>query len=369
MGGKFVEYLVLFQEAAGIGWITLNRPKALNALNASMVESIVQQLAIWREDPEISFVCIEGAGEKGLCAGGDMRSFYDERDGDIDRHALDFFATEYRMNHALATFPKPMLAYMDGIVMGGGIGVSVYAQVRIVTERTRLAMPEMNIGYFPDVGASYFLNKTPGQMGKYIALSAQTFTGSDAIYLGMADVYLPSEKWKALKEGIQSRNWAPLSPGETSACLSSLISSFAEPNPPSSPVILLQEKVDRYFAGATVTEILQSLEQGGARGDEWAEKTLSLLNGKSPTSLSLALEQLRRGEGKTLGECLRMELDMDMHIIHTHDFYEGIRSVLVDKDRNPKWEPAHIHDVTGEALASFFASPWTDENHPLKDLV
>lgn len=364
-----MEFFVLFQEAAGIGWITLNRPKALNALNASMVEAIEKQLAIWKEDSTISLVCIEGAGEKGLCAGGDMRSFYDNKDGDIDQHALDFFATEYRMNHALDSFPKPILVYMDGIVMGGGIGISVYAQKRIVTERTRLAMPEMNIGYFPDVGASYFLNKTPGQMGKYIALSAKTFTGSDAIYLGLADVYLPSEKWKALKEGIQSRNWAPLSAAETSACLSSLIETFAEKTPPLSQVAGVQEKVDRYFASDSICEILHSLKQGAKEGDQWAEDTYRLLIGKSPNSLALALEQLKRGKGKTLGECLRMELNMDMQIIHTHDFYEGIRSVLVDKDRNPKWNPAQIKDLTHQWINSFFISPWSDEQHPLKDLV
>ncbi len=364
-----MEFFVLFQEASGIGWITLNRPKALNALNASMVEVIEKQLAIWKENPAISLVCIEGAGDKGLCAGGDMRSFYDEKDGDIDQHALDFFATEYRMNHALDTFPKPILVYMDGIVMGGGIGISVYAQNRIVTERTRMAMPEMNIGYFPDVGASYFLNKSPGQMGKYMALSAKTFTGSDAIYLGLADVYMQSEKWQELKEGLQSRNWEPLSTGETTACLSSLIASFAQATPPPSHVAQVQEKVDRYFSKDSICEIFDSLNNGAKEGDQWAEETYALLKGKSPNSLALALEQLKRGKGKTLGECLRMELDMDMQIIHTHDFYEGIRSVLVDKDRNPKWNPAQIKDLTRKWIDSFFISPWAIEQHPLKDLV
>lgn len=364
-----MEFFVLFQEAAGIGWITLNRPKALNALNASMVDAIEKQLAAWKDDPAISLVCIEGAGEKGLCAGGDMRSFYDEKDGDIDQHALDFFATEYRMNHALDTFPKPILVYMDGIVMGGGIGISVYAKHRIVTERTRMAMPEMNIGYFPDVGASYFLNKAPGQMGKYMAVSAKTFSGSDAIYLGLADVYMQSGKWDQLKKGILSRNWGPLSTVETSACLSSLIDSFAEVAPPPSQVSQVQDKVDHYFSHDSICKILDSLKEGVKEGDIWADETFSLLNGKSPNSLALALEQLKRGKGKTLGECLRMELDMDMQIIHTHDFYEGIRSVLVDKDRNPKWNPAHIKEITHTWIDTFFISPWSREHHPLKDLV
>jgi len=364
-----VEFYVLFQETVGIGWITLNRPKALNALNAAMVEAIEKQLMKWKDDPSISLVCIEGAGEKGLCAGGDMRSFYDHREKDIDQHALDFFATEYRMNYAIDKFPKPILAYMDGIVMGGGIGISVYAEKRIVTERTRLAMPEMNIGYFPDVGASYFLNNTPGQMGKYIALSAKTFSGSDAIYLGFADVYMNSNKWMDLKAELESRDWTNLSPVETRETLSAILSTFAEDHPPQSEIALVQEKVDHYFASDTICDILAALKQGAREGDSWAEETYALLMGKSPNSLALAVEQLKRGRGKTLGECLRMELDMDMQIIHTHDFYEGIRSVLVDKDRNPKWNPAQIKDISEKWIDSFFISPWSEEKHPLKDLV
>lgn len=364
-----MEYLVLFQEAMGVGWITLNRPKALNALNASMVEAIEKQLKIWGDSPTISLVCIEGAGEKGLCAGGDMRSFYDEREGDIEKHALDFFATEYRMNHALAAFPKPILAFMDGIVMGGGIGISVYAGIRIVTDRTRMAMPEMNIGYFPDVGASYFLNKTPGAMGKYMALTAQTFNGADAIYLGLADMYLQAGRWSVLKEALQLRSWESLSTGEVMACLTSLLLTFVEKETPSSKLLEIQKKVDTHFSFSSVSEIIKSLEQAEQEGDEWAGKTRATLLGKSPTSLALALSQLARGKDKSLGECLRMELNMDMHIIHSHDFYEGIRSVLVDKDRNPKWAPDTLAEITEEKIATFFISPWPADQHPLKHLA
>lgn len=363
-----MEYLVLFQEAMGVGWITLNRPKALNALNAVMVEAIEKQLKIWENSPSISLVIIEGAGEKGLCAGGDMRSFYDKRTGDIENHALDFFTTEYRMNHALAAFSKPILVFMDGIVMGGGIGISVYAGIRVVTERTRMAMPEMNIGYFPDVGASYFLNKTPGAMGKYMALTAQTFNGPDGIYLGLADLYIQSERWSILKEAIQMRSWGFLSTGEVRACITSLLLSFAEKDTPSSTLLDLQKKVDAHFSLPSVSDIVQSLEQAEKAGDDWAGKTRALLLDKSPTSLALAFTQLERGKEKTLGECLQMELNMDMHIIHSHDFYEGIRSVLVDKDRNPKWAPATLAGITKEAIDSFFTSPWPADQHPLKDL-
>ena len=364
-----MDYLVLFQEAMGVGWITLNRPKALNALNAPMVEAIERQLKIWEDSPSITLVCIEGAGEKGLCAGGDMRSFYDEREGDIESHALDFFATEYRMNHVLASFPKPILVYMNGIVMGGGIGISVYAGIRIVTDRTRMAMPEMNIGYFPDVGASYFLNKTPGAMGKYMALTAQTFNGADAIYLGLADMYLQAEKWSELKEGIQMRRWESLSTGEVGACLTTLLLTFVEKEPPSSKLIDIQKKVDAHFSLSSVPEILQSLEKAEITGDEWAGKTRTILLGKSPTSLVLALNQLVRGKDKSLGECLRMELNMDMHIIHSHDFYEGIRSVLVDKDRNPKWAPDSLADITEEQNCLVFHQSLASGSTPFKALI
>ncbi|MFT9850152.1 enoyl-CoA hydratase/isomerase family protein [Aneurinibacillus sp. REN35] len=358
---------VVFQVVNGVGHILLNRPKALNALSLSMVDEIGKKLAEWEQDSAVTLILIEGAGEKGLCAGGDMRSFYDKRDEDVEEHALNFFSIEYKMNLALHHYPKPILAYMNGIVMGGGVGVSIFASDRVVTERSKLSMPEMNIGFFPDVGGSYFLNQMPGEMGLYLALTAHLFTGADAVYLGAADYYIESAQWNAVKEEVQTLDWSRVEREEAGVKLRELITKYAVDNMPPAPLAEVQEKVDQHFAFDSVAEILASLEQAAQAGDEWAKETAQTLRGKSPISLAVALEQLRRGKSMSIAECFHMEMNMSMHFMHSHDFYEGVRSVLVDKDRNPSWNPATIEDVRREDVDAFFVNPWEGKAHPLED--
>lgn len=359
---------VLFNVENGVGRILLNRPKALNALSLYMVEEISKKLAEWERDSAVSLVLIEGAGERGLCAGGDMRSFYDKRDDNVEKHALDFFSIEYKMNLALHRYTKPILAYMNGIVMGGGIGLSIFASHRVVTERSKLSMPEMNIGFFPDVGGSYFLNQMPGHMGRYLALTAHLFNGADAVYLGAADYYIQSEQWDALKQDVQAFDWTQAGGREETAVkLREIIKKYAATDIPEAPLARVQEKVDRHFGFDSVADILASLEKAAQKGDEWAQETAKTLRGKSPISMAVALEQLIRGKEMAVADCFRMEMNLSMHFMHSHDFYEGVRSVLVDKDRNPSWNPASIDDVKREDVEAFFKNPWEGGQHPLAD--
>ncbi|WCK52408.1 enoyl-CoA hydratase/isomerase family protein [Aneurinibacillus sp. Ricciae_BoGa-3] len=361
-----MENHILFHVENGAGWITLNRPKAVNSLSVSMVEELGSRLAEWKQDDSVRIVCIEGAGEKGLCAGGDMRSLYDKKDSGVEKYAKAFFETEYRMNAALHHFPKPVLAYMNGIVMGGGMGIAMPASERIVTEKSRIAMPEMNIGFFPDVGASYFLNKMPGYTGRYLALTAGSITAGDVLYLGAADHFMESRRWAELSQAIRACNWQEAGDNPT-ATLREIIAQYAAPAP-ESLLAPHQADIDKHFTYESVGRILDSLDGAAEEGNEWAHQTASAIKTKSPVSLAVALEQLIRGEKMALGDCFRMELNMSLNFMRSHDFYEGVRSVLVDKDRNPKWEPASLENVKIEDIEAFFSDPWKGRLHPLHDL-
>jgi enoyl-CoA hydratase len=349
------ESQVLCDVRKGVGWITLNRPRAINSLTVDMVKQIDHQLEQWRNDPGVSLICIQGAGEKGFCAGGDMRFFYDHREDNVESLARSFFTLEYHMDEMIHRYPKPIIAYMDGIVMGGGVGISIGASERIVTERTKLAMPEMNIGFFPDVGASYFLNQMPGSIGRYLALTCEMLKAPDLLYVGAADRYIERGRWEEVFRAIESRNWTLNDhPSQTAEALSKLLDEFTVKTLPDAPLISLKEKIDAHFSFDTMEEIYYSLQQAATSGDEWAAHTIGTLRTKSPTSLKVALKQLIYGKHKTLEECFQMELGISLHFMHNHDFYEGVRAVLVDKDRNPQWKPSSLEEVTDEQVESFF---------------
>ncbi|MFJ7724615.1 enoyl-CoA hydratase/isomerase family protein [Neobacillus sp. NPDC097160] len=335
----------------GVGWLKLNRPQALNALSAEMVESLYATLDIWRADPKVSLICISGEGTKGLCAGGDMRFFYDHRNTNVVECAQRFFTTEYRMDLMIHQYPKPILVYMDGIVMGGGVGLSAGASERIVTEKTKWAMPEMDIGFFPDVGASYFLNQMPGHVGRYLALTGETIQAPDVIYGGAANRYMKSTLWEEFINEIQKKNW---SLHNTRKQICELLDSFCSHQGEESPLSVLQAKIDKHFAYETVEEIVTSLGMAADLGDDWACKTKSIIQSKSPTSLKVTLSQLQKGKNQSLTSCLNMELALSMNFMQNHDFYEGVRSVLVDKDRNPHWRPNSLAEVSKEDVESYF---------------
>jgi enoyl-CoA hydratase len=346
-----METNVIFYVDRGVGWLKLNRPQTLNALSTEMVEYLYDILDAWRADPKVSLICISGEGTKGLCAGGDMRFFYDHRENDIEEYARRFFTTEYRMDLMIYQYPKPILVYMDGIVMGGGVGLSFGASERIVTEKTKWAMPEMSIGFFPDVGASYFLNKMPGYIGRYLALTGETIRSADAIFIGAANRYMESFLWEEFICEIQKKNW---NLGNAREQISKLLNSFCGHPIEKSCLSLLQPKIDKHFAYETVEEIVTSLGKATDLGDDWAYKTKSTIESKSPTSLKVTLSQLQKGKTLSLTSCFNMELALSMNLIQNHDFYEGVRSVLVEKDRKPHWRPKSLAEVRKEDVENYF---------------
>jgi len=353
---------ILFEASNGVGWIKLNRPEKLNTFSDNMIELLYDQLLKWREDPSIAILVIEGEGDKAFSAGGDVRQLYDLKDGNIIESAIESFSREYSMDLTMHLYPKPILSYMDGYVMGGGVGVSVTGSHRIVTERTKWAMPETSIGLYPDVGSSYFMNKIPGYIGRYLALTSKSINAVEALYAEVADYYIDSSSWDDLREAIIRRNWTSERAKEE---LDNLIAEYNRVPTMSSSIVDLEGKINRHFAFNTMEEIVDSVQRSANKGDEWADKTVKTILSKSPTSLKVTLRQLIEGENKTIKECLMMELTMSINFMKCHDFFEGVRAVLVDKDRKPKWNPPTLEEIKEEDVASFFTYPWKDGRNPL----
>ncbi|MDK2917810.1 MAG: enoyl-CoA hydratase [Candidatus Petromonas sp.] len=354
---------ILFKVDKGIGWIKLNRPKKLNALSYDMIKLLYEQLIQWKDDERVAIIVMEGEGNKALCSGGDVRHLYDRKDSNLEEYAFGFFYTEYCMNMTMHCYPKPIVIYMNGIVMGGGVGVAVAGSHRIVNEKTKWAMPEMNIGLYPDVGGSYFLNKMPGHLGRYLALTSKSINAADVLYIGAADYYIDSSSWHKLKQAIGEKTWT-INSAESE--LKDILNKFQE-KPQIDPTIpLLEEKINKHFALNTVEDIVNSLEKEAGKGDEWAEKIVKTILSKSPTSLKVTLRQLIEGQDKSLLECFKMELELSMNFMKSHDFFEGVRSVLVDKDRTPNWKPDTLEKIKEEDVKMFFQYDWKDGKNPLE---
>ena len=336
---------VLVEVAGTVGRIRLNRPKAINALTLEMIRQIDTALTQFEADPAIGLVLITGEGERGLCAGGDIRALYDRgRDGSDFGEA--FFREEYRMNARIASYKKPYVAVMDGITMGGGVGVSAHGSVRIVTERTRMAMPETGIGFFPDVGGTFLLSHGPGEVGTFIGLTGESFGGADAIYAGFADKFVQSAKLPALVEAL-----ATLKVPVTLASVQAAIKEFCEDV--SAPLAAHRALIDRCFAFNHVEDIFSAL---AASDDAFAQKTLSILKQKSPTSLKVTLRLLRLArQDNNLQESLEREFSTTRAVLASDEFYEGVRAAVVDKDRNPKWSPARLDLVPDSLVDKYLA--------------
>ncbi|MEV7548616.1 enoyl-CoA hydratase/isomerase family protein [Amycolatopsis sp. NPDC089917] len=329
---------VQFLVHSGIGRITLNRPRALNSLNHDMVLAMLGHLEAWRSDPAVRAVLIDGAGDRGLCAGGDIRAIHeDARTGGTA--SLRFWADEYRLNALISRYPKPYLALMDGLVMGGGVGVSAHGSHRIVTERSRVGMPEVGIGFVPDVGGTYLLSRTPGELGTHIALTAGSISGADAIHCGLADHFVSSEKIPDLLDALASRT------------PDSALELIAEPAPPSS-LAKDAEWIDQCYAADTVEEILARLHAGGDAAATAAKE----IEAKSPTSLKVTLRALRGAAAlPDLEAVLAQEFRISAHALSSAEFVEGIRAQIIDKDRSPKWSPATLSEVDDEIVDAYFA--------------
>lgn len=334
----------------GLATITLNRPKAINALSFDMLLAIKQKLVAWEQNDDIRVVVMKGAGTKFFCAGGDIKALYEARASDSElQQAFQFFEEEYETDRLVYHFSKPIIACLDGIVMGGGVGLTYGAEYRIVTERTKWAMPEMNIGFFPDVGAAYFFNEAPGYVGRYLALTASVIGAADALYIKAADAYLPSSRLNDFLTVVEKTDWHR----ETvPSALERLIDEHAELPSAIGQLSFLKEKIDRHFSHSTVEDILASL---GTDSSDFAGKTREILLSKSPVSLKVALKQILIGKHKSFAECLDTDLTLAKNFLQHKDFFEGIRSVLIDKDKNPHYQYQNLSDVSEERVDHFFA--------------
>ena len=331
------EDTVIARRDGRIGRIMLNRPKALNAIDLPMIRACSRALDGWREDPHVHAVVIEGAGDRAFCAGGDIRALRQyELDGEHHR-AEAFFREEYELNLAIATYPKPYIALIDGICMGGGIGVSVHAPYRVATEHAAFAMPETAIGFFPDIGATFFLPRLPGEIGTYLGLTGARMQGADAVHAGLATHFTRREDLPALSRALAEEGPAAL--GLHGASL------------PTFSLAADRAAIDHCFGADSVPGIVQRLE---AVGDPWAAKILDTLRTVSPSALCWTLAALRRGADLTLSQCQAAELALTRTTMRHPDFAEGVRAMVVDKDRQPRWQPARIKDVDPAAIAAMF---------------
>lgn len=367
-----------------VGCVTLNRPGALNALTPSMISHLAACLLAWRDNPQVQAVAIRGSNKAGpfgaFCAGGDIRLFHQAlRSGDLA--AEDFFTEEYALNHLIQHYPKPYLAFLDGVTMGGGMGLCQGRSlaeacqggydggvVRLVTARSKLAMPETLIGLFPDVGGGYFLSRCPGHTGEWLALTGAALGAADAIALGLADHYLDADVMPQVWEALGQLS--PVQASQPAEWLGQFVTAA-----PAAVTTVDQAQIDRFFSLPTVSDIVQALE---ADPGDWAQRTAGLLRQRSPLMLHVALAQVRRGRGLSLAEDLRMERDMVHHCFSPQhlgrtgaesETAEGIRALVVDKDNAPQWQPTRIEDVTPEMVQGFFVSPWAAESHPLRALA
>lgn len=335
---------VLCERRGEAGLITLNRPKALNALTLTMVREMRRALDAWAQDPAVTRIVVQGSGEKAFCAGGDIRQLTEDLKAGRREEALAFWREEYQLNIAIKRYPKPYVSLVDGIVMGGGVGVSLHGAYRVAGDRYLFAMPEVGIGFFPDVGATYALPRLPGQTGMYLALTGERVRRPDAMMLGLATHAVPSGNFEGLREAL-------IAGDPVEAALSRVAT---DPDP--APLEADREIIDSCFSAGSVIEVLKRLDEATAGGSEFAAKTAAVMRTKSPTSMALAFEQVRRGAAMDFEEAMRTEFRIVSRIGDGHDFYEGVRAVLVDKDNQPRWQPASLDKVDRAAVDRHFAS-------------
>jgi enoyl-CoA hydratase len=340
-----------FERLGAAGIVTLNRPQALNAVTHAMVRALRVQLDNWARDRAVTRVVIRAAGARAFSAGGDIRALYDLGNAGRPLEAMAFWRAEYPLNAAIKNYRKPYVAVIDGIVMGGGVGISVHASHRIAGDRYQFAMPEVGIGFFPDVGATWFLPRMPGELGTYCALTGERFNAADGVGAGLATHRVASARFDDVTDALC---------GTTS--VDAILAAFAEPA--ENPVIMpMRPAIDRLFAAARVEDILANLDREAGSGSAdaaWAGKTAALIRTKSPLSLKLALAQVRRGKTWDFETCMRAELRIVSRVIEGHDFYEGVRAVIVDKDNKPRWQPAALVDVSEAEIERHF-TPLADE--------
>lgn len=359
---------VLAERRGPVGVLTLNRPQALNALSLPMIRDLAEGLRAWLDDPSVLAIVLRANGRPGkppaFCAGGDIRFFHEAALAG-DPRLEDFFTEEYALNHLIHQSPKPLVALMDGICMGGGMGLSQGARFRVVTEHSKLAMPETHIGLFPDVGGGWFLARCPGHWGEFLGLTGEVLGPADSLALGLADVQVPSDRLESLVDALCQL--ASLDAQAITTCLHAF-----QVSPDRAPTRLQAQSdwIEAVFSGADMAQILAAL---AVRSEPEARRISQVLAARSPLMCAVTLEQIRRARHLTLAEDLRMERDMVRHCFHLRpgsasETVEGIRALVVDKDHQPRWNPQGADAVTEEMVQAFFASPWPAAMHPLRHL-
>jgi enoyl-CoA hydratase len=334
---------ILFETRGRLGLVTLNRPQALNALNLPMVRLLDPQLRAWAADPAIKAVAIRGAGGRAFCAGGDIRALYDLGRAGRKDEGIAFWREEYALNHLIRHYPKPYIALIEGIVMGGGVGLSVHGSRRIAAEKITFAMPEVGIGFFPDVGATYFLPRLRQHAGTWLALTGTRLALADALALGIVTHHVPAARFDHLI--------AALTDGEAIDALLHREAAAVG----SGEVLDHLAAIERLFSGASVEAILAALDAETGADADFARKAAATIRTKSPTSLKLAFAQMRRGAQADFAECLRIEFRLASRILDGADYYEGVRAVVIDKDNAPRWQPSRLENVSDEDIERYFA--------------
>jgi enoyl-CoA hydratase len=335
---------IQFERRGAAGVVILNRPQALNAVTYEMVRALRAALDDWAGDPSVTRVVIMANGGRAFSAGGDIRALTDlGKAGKIDE-ALQFWRDEYPLNATIKNYRKPYVALIDGIVMGGGVGISIHGSHRVAGDKFQFAMPEVGIGFFPDVGATWFLPRMPGELGTYCALTGDRFNAADACATGVATHRIPSARFPALLEGLYG-----------TVPVDAVLAAFTEPAG-EGPIVARRAVIDRLFADNRVEDILRALDAEKSDHAEWARATATSIRAKSPLSLKLALAQVRRGKEWDFATCVDAEFRIVSRIIRGHDFYEGVRAVIVDKDNKPRWQPATLGEVSEAEVERHFAA-------------
>ncbi len=361
---NFIQYRIV----NSTGCITLDRPQALNALSLDMVRALTDIFLIWQRDDAVTTVMIDSSSTKAFCAGGDIRFFHQVGTQPPQGGSAlleDFFTEEYALNHLTHFFSKPVVTLLDGIVMGGGMGLvqsGPQCRMRVVTERTKMAMPEVTIGLFPDVGGTYFLSRTVGQTGIYLGLTGTAIGAADALYCGLADVFVPSEKIDAVRELVKRSDGATVRDA-----LREYGAEFAARRDASLSELAQQRAaIDQHFSLASVPEIMTSLATDDSA---FAKQALGAMQQRSPLMLCVTLAALRRGTSQNLAACLRMERTMVRRAFEHGEVLEGIRAAVIDKDHRPTWNPPQVSDVQSTTIARFFEPAWPAHAHPLRELM
>lgn len=361
---------------ARIGVATLEAPKTLNALTLEMIDALAGRLRAWAADPGVAVVALEGAGDKALCSGADLHRMHqtmlahhasDERD-DIrgNAYAVAFFSHEYRLDYLIHTYPKPLLCWGHGIVMGGGIGLMSGASHRVVTEQSRLAMPEITIGLFPDVGGSWLLGRMPGATGLFLALTGARLQSADALFVKLADFCIAHARKGAVFDALLGQPWSDASE-DNHGRLTALLRDFAQPRGAPGPLRAHFDLIDELCSGGDLREIVAAVS--GLRSDDaWLAKAAATLAAGSPSTAALTFALQRRARHLSLAEVFRMEFIAALHCARRADFAEGIRALLIDKDQRPRWQPPVLEQVTQQWIEGYFANPWKPREHPLSDL-